>query len=120
MSFTPGRLKECTIILSPNCLIIEPGFQLPSFQFNLQGVCKLVMAKNKASSYRYDIIVEQLMNLLQSIDPESLKILILNPMHITNEMLQFLSSRFSKPEHLALPNCTIDNPDIDSRNLDIH
>jgi hypothetical protein len=112
---------ECATTFFPNCLIIEHGFQLLSlFQFNLQGVCKLVMAKNKASSYRYDIIVEQLMNLLQSIDPESLKILILNPMHITNEMLQFLSSRFSKPEHLALPNCTIDNPDIDSRNLDIH
>jgi hypothetical protein len=113
MFFTQEKLEKCKIPLSPNSLVIEHGFQLSSLsQFNLQRVCKLVMAKDEASSCQYDIIVGQLMNLLQSIAPESLKILILNRMHITNEMLLFLSSRFSKLEYLALPNCTIDNSNI--------
>jgi hypothetical protein len=110
MVLTPERLVECKIPLYPNCLIIEHGLQLPS-QFNLQGVCKLmVMAKDEASSHRYEII-EQLMNLLQSFNSESLKILILDHTYITNEMLLFLS-RFSKLEYLVLLNCTIDNPNI--------
>jgi hypothetical protein len=52
-----------------------------------------------------------LMNLLQSFNSESLKILILDHTYITNEMLLFLS-RFSKLEYLVLLNCTIDNPNI--------
>jgi hypothetical protein len=112
MCFTQEKLEKWKIPLSPNCLVIEHGFQLPSSQFNLQRVCKLVMDKDQAPSYRCDIIVGQLMDLLQSIAPESLKILILNRMHITNEILLFLSSRFSKLEYLALPNCTIDNQNI--------
>jgi hypothetical protein len=112
MFFTPKKLEECKIPLHLNCLIIEHGFQLPS-QFNLQRVCKLmIMAKYKASSDRHDIIVEQLMNLLQLIGSESLKILILDRTCITNKMLEFLSSRFSKLEYLGLPNCTIESPDI--------
>jgi hypothetical protein len=119
MFFTPKKLEECKIPLYPNCLIIEHGFQLPS-QFNLQGVCKLVIAKDQASSQRYEIIDKQLKKLLKSIGSESLKTLIFDDMYITNERLLFLSSRFSKLEYLGLPNCTIHNPDIDNWNLNIH
>jgi hypothetical protein len=110
MFFTPERLVECTPTLYPNHLIIEHGFQLPS-QFNLQGVCKLmIMAEDEVflSQYR---VTEQLKKLLQSINSESLKILILDSTYITNEMLLFLS-RFSKLEYLVLPDCMIENQNI--------
>jgi hypothetical protein len=57
MFFTQEKLEKCKIPLSPNSLVIEHGFQLSSLsQFNLQRVCKLVMAKDEASSCQYDII----------------------------------------------------------------
>jgi hypothetical protein len=111
MLFTPERLKEYTPTFYPSCLIIENGFQLPS-QFNLQRVCKLiVMAKDEASSDRYSM-TEQSKDLLQLIGSESLKILVLDHMYITNEELLLHSSRFSKLEYLGLPNCIINNSNI--------
>jgi hypothetical protein len=110
MFFTSERLVECTPTLYPNYLIIEHGFQLPP-QFNLQSVCKLmIMARDEVFLSQYPV-TEQLKKLLQSINSESLKILILDSTYITNEMLLFLS-RFSKLEYLLLPDCTIDNPNI--------
>jgi hypothetical protein len=111
MFFTSVRLKEYIPTLYPNCLIIEYGFQLPS-QFNLQRVCKLiVMAKDETSSYQY-IMTEPLVKLLESISSESLKILVLDHMYITDKVWQLLSSRFLKLEYLELPNCKINNPNI--------
>jgi hypothetical protein len=111
MFFTPERLVECTLILYPNCLIIEHGFQLPS-QFDLRDVCELVViTKDEMALHRYDM-TEQLKKLLESIDSESLKTLVLDHMSITDREWQLLSSRFSKLEYLALPNCTIHNPNI--------
>jgi hypothetical protein len=117
--FTPERLKEFTGTLFPTFLIIEHGFQLPLSQINLQGVCKLMViakdevasAKNEMASHRYDM-TEQLEKLLESIDSESLKILVLGHMSITDREWLLLYSRFSKLEYLGLPNCTIDDPDI--------
>jgi hypothetical protein len=111
MFFTPERLVECTLILYPNCLIIEHGFQLPS-QFDLRDVCELVViTKDEMALHRYDM-TEQLKKLLESIDSESLKTLVLGHMSITDREWQLLSSRFSKLEYLGLPNCTIDDPNI--------
>jgi hypothetical protein len=110
--FTPERLKEFTGTLFPTFLIIEHGFQLPLSQINLQGVCKLmVIAKDEVASHRYDM-TEQLEKLLESIDSESLKILVLGHMSITDREWLLLYSRFSKLEYLGLPNCTIDDPNI--------
>jgi hypothetical protein len=72
---------------------------------------EVASAKDKMASHRYDM-TEQLVKLLESIDSESLKILVLDHMSITDRVWLLLSSRFSKLEYLGLPNCTIDNPDI--------
>jgi hypothetical protein len=111
MLFTPKRLEECKIMFSPNFLIIELGFPSLSSQFNLESLSKLmVIAKDEGFSSIHNV-TEQLVNLLQSINSESLKTLIFDDMYITNENLQFLS-RFSKLEYLGLPNCMIMNPNI--------